>query len=96
MTSTGTDRLVLPLNRSEILKLIRVNTFSITSFSFNVINKLSFKIFGYTKVGMITLKNNNQLPLYLFKCSKHGLQVSAPVGWESKLICGECLKEIKH
>ena len=35
------------------------------------------------------------LPFYLFKCCKHGYQVSRPSGYNQNLICSECFRE-KH
>lgn len=37
-----------------------------------------------------------ELPFYLFKCRKHGYVVNYPHGFEEKLTCPECQKEINE
>ena len=32
------------------------------------------------------------IPVYVFRCRKHGLQQSYPVGFAQRLLCPECLK----
>ena len=36
---------------------------------------------------------SGKIPLYLFKCSKHGYQVNYPSGHRSHLICLQCINE---
>ncbi len=93
MTSATADPIVLQLSKNEILRLVRVSMFPISKFSFNLLNKLSFRVLGYTRVGSVSVNSNTHVPLYLFKCPIHGLQVSTPSGWDSKLICRDCAKE---
>ena len=34
------------------------------------------------------------LPIYVFKCKRHGLQESYPHGYDNRLDCLECLEEL--
>lgn len=60
----------------------------------NIFDKILLKIHGETFLAMVELEGwKGKLPLYLFKCSKHGYQVNYPSGYRSHLICLQCINE---
>jgi hypothetical protein len=49
---------------------------------------------GYVFLQMVRFEGRRrEVPLYLFRCAAHGYEVNYPAGYESKLICLECLRE---
>ena len=59
----------------------------------NLKQKISLKILGKINLGRYKRHGwKSTLPFYLFKCPKHGLQISYPMGWKKLLICSECIK----
>jgi len=65
--------------------------------SLGFIQNMKLKIIGACKVGYRKEKGwKGELPLYAFKCDKHGIVFSTPQGHYNRLICPECLKNIEY
>lgn len=76
-----------PLNNKDKIALImeKMGTFQ----------KIMLRNRGYIKVDkkIISDELGGKLPLYVFLCEKHGLQMGHPSGYNEILLCEECLKE---
>jgi hypothetical protein len=76
-----------PLNNKDKIALImeKMGTFQ----------KIMLRNRGYIKVykKIISDELGGKLPLYVFLCEKHGLQMGHPSGYNEILLCEECLKE---
>jgi len=61
----------------------------------NAFRKLIISVFGSTRIGSVFNDGwKAQLPLYAFKCQKHGIQIAYPSGWQKTLQCPECIVEL--
>ena len=90
------NQLIIPLTQLELRKIMRIKEISISSFKLNFLNRIRFQMFGNIKVGNINLKEKNNVPIYLFNCQRHGLQLTSPKGWSKKLVCDTCIQELKE
>ena len=55
------------------------------------IQRVKLRLFGTVKVGYRMDEGwSSSLPLYAFRCKKHGLQFGYPMGYSKLLICPEC------
>jgi hypothetical protein len=60
----------------------------------NLFEKILLAIKGDIFLASFELEGwRGKIPLYLFKCSKHGYQISYPSGHRSHLICLQCINE---
>lgn len=58
-----------------------------------ITQQILFKIYGTIKIGQVRLSGwKEELPFYLFKCEKHGFQMTYPSGHSKELHCPVCLK----
>ena len=56
--------------------------------------RMRLRLFGRICIGEQMNKGwSSSLPLYAFKCEKHGLQINHPVGHGGYLLCPECTRE---
>jgi len=92
MAANGNKRAIpfhdgFPLNNKEKIDLVmeKIGTFQ----------KIMLRNRGYIKVNknVISDELGGKLPLYIFFCDKHGLQIGHPSGYNEILLCEECLKE---
>ena len=71
------------------------NIISLNLNSISILKKLRIKIFGFTFFAKYQLPGWEEAQnFYIFKCDKHGLQVTYPSDWKKKLICPKCYSEI--
>jgi len=64
------------------------------NYNLSILQKIKFKLFGSVKVGYEKHRGwRGELPVYLFRCVYHGLQIAYPSGHQMKLHCPQCLKE---
>ena len=88
------DSLPIEINDPSIIDLILTEQEEEPKFTPNLLQKLKLNIFGKAMVGKYKDENwSGSLPLYIFKCQEHGLQLSYPMGWKKKLICIKCLEK---
>jgi hypothetical protein len=58
------------------------------------LQRIILRIRGSVFLETISLRGwTDKLPLYLFKCDKHGYQVSYPTGYMMVLYCPKCLHD---
>ncbi len=61
------------------------------SIDLGFIQRMKLRLFGMVNVGDRRNEGwSSSLPLYAFKCEKHGLQIGYPVGHSKLLLCPEC------
>jgi hypothetical protein len=66
-------------------------------FKLNIFQRAKIRIFGYTYIKKIQLKNwKKALPIYAFYCKIHGIQLGYPIGWKKLLMCPICFKELSY
>ncbi|MBS7619293.1 hypothetical protein KEJ21_01405 [Candidatus Bathyarchaeota archaeon] len=62
---------------------------------YTAFQKLLLRVFGRIHVGREKKTGwDSPLPLYAFRCSKHGIQTAYPSGWSKTLLCPECVSEV--
>ena len=62
----------------------------------NFMQKIKIKLFGHALIQKYKMKDwKNPLPIYVFNCHRHGLQLTYPMGWNNRLICPHCLTNRK-
>lgn len=64
-----------------------------------VVRKLSLRQKAFLALGFkvfIGWDEKRGLPLYAFKCNKHGVVISYPSGFNNSLKCRECIRELKE
>ncbi len=67
---------------------ILLNIFSTLTFTQAIILAIQGSVF----IASIKFKNwHDKIPVYLFKCEKHGYQLSYPQGYNMNLVCPKCL-----
>lgn len=93
MTSGTVSQLTPPLREEEIVELMHEEKPQYSLFKLSFLDSISFKLFGYTKLGILSRGLSDKLEVYLFKCNKHGVQIATPSGWSNRLICSNCLSE---
>jgi hypothetical protein len=63
------------------------------SYHLNILQKIELKLLGSAKLGYERrLGWQEELPIYLFRCPRHGLQSSYTSGYGSMLLCPEYLR----
>ena len=61
------------------------------SIELGFIQRLKLRLFGVVSVGDRMDEGwSSSLPLFAFRCEKHGLQFGYPVGHSKLLLCPEC------
>ena len=56
-----------------------------------LLERLKLQLNGYVKTGEKTDRGwDKPLPVYTFKCDKHGLVETTPRGYKNRLICPKC------
>ena len=71
------------MNAEIILKIVS---------SLNLIQLITLGISGSVLVDWVSFDGwKSKLPFYVFKCPKHGYQLSYPNGFNDVLICPKCL-----
>ena len=61
------------------------------SIELGFIQRMKLRLFGIVKVGdRMDDGWSSSLPLYAFRCKKHGLQFEYPIGHLKLLLCPEC------
>ena len=62
--------------------------------SLSIIQVLALVIRGSVLIDRVRLEGwREKIPIYLFKCNKHGYQLSYPQGHMLRLNCPKCIKE---
>jgi hypothetical protein len=60
----------------------------------NIFEKIMLRLTGSVFLASLELEGlRGKIPLYLFKCIKHGYQINYPSGYRSHLICLQCINE---
>ena len=58
------------------------------------LRKIRLGIFGSTFLQNYQKKEwKNSLPLFAFRCKKHGVQIGYPAGWRGVLLCLPCFQD---
>ena len=87
--NTNLDPSVMVTLNRNALTISKEETRGITRFQ-----KILIQILGKLRVGSIEANGwEDKLPLFLFNCSKHGLQYGYPSNFNKILICPECIKQ---
>jgi hypothetical protein len=62
------------------------------SYHLSILQRIELKLLGSVKLGdERRLGWRGELPIYLFRCPRHGLQSTYPSGYGMVLLCPECL-----
>lgn len=62
----------------------------------SVIQRLILRMGGVLSIENRRATNHEPKELFLRRCKKHGIIVTYPQGYDGKLRCGKCAKEIKE
>jgi hypothetical protein len=95
MASGTVSQVAPPLREEEIVELMSREKPQYSLVKLGFLDSISFKLFGYTKLGFLSNGLHNKLDVYLFNCRTHGLQIATPSGWSNRLICTSCLLEAR-
>jgi hypothetical protein len=61
-----------------------------------ILQWIEYKLFRSVRVGFERQRGwRGELPVYLFKCDRHGLQTAYPSGHGMVLLCPECLRALR-
>ena len=93
MASETVTQLTPPLREEEIVELMHEEKPLYSLFKLSFLDSISFRLFGYTKLGFLSRGLHDKLDVYLFKCRTHGIQIATPSGFSNKLLCTTCLIE---
>ena len=93
MASGTVSQLTPPLREEEIVELMHYEKPQYSLFKLSLMDSLSLKLLGYTKLGNLRRGAQVNQDVYLFQCKIHGVQIATPSGWSNRLVCPACLGE---
>jgi hypothetical protein len=90
------EKLLASLGMLSVIGLQQINA----EYLLNIVSGLSFfqllmlMIQGSVLIANLKLDGwRDKIPIYLFKCEKHGYQLTYPQGHMMRIICPKCAKE---
>jgi len=90
------EKLVASLGILSVMSLQQINAENLL----NIVSGLSFfqllilMIQGSVLIANLRLEGwRAKIPIYLFKCDKHGYQISYPQGHKMRIICPKCVQD---
>ena len=92
MESISSDIAEQDISLHEILD----ETLDINKTNLSLIQKIHLKLFNRVLIKKARIHNwTSVLPIYVFKCPSHGLQITYPMGWRNNLVCLKCLSNLR-
>jgi hypothetical protein len=90
------EKLLASLGMLSVIGLQQINA----EYLLNIVSGLSFfqllmlMIQGSVLIANLKLDGwRDKIPIYLFKCEKHGYQLTYPQGHMMRIMCPKCAKE---